>query len=300
MIIDSMQGLGDNIYQRAFISQAKEPVYLNTPWPEIYEGLPHVRFMPRQTTLRTQRKNLERVPRDYGPQPAGRPYGVRRRNRYSREGVFAGMASAMGLRSGPMNLPSYGQNPHAGETYAVIRPCTVRAEWRAESRNCLPHYINEAAYQLHAAGIKVISVADLEDRQEWLVGGEPLADVYYHKGELNIYQLLSLIEGATLVVGPVGWIVPACLAYEQDALIICGGNGGYNHPSHLTDPEREVCSVRFATPEPMCMCTERRHACQKEIPDFNNKFAAYLAARIGDGLQPRTPNRLRRLVLADV
>ena len=298
MIIDSMQGLGDNIYQRAFISQVKEPVYLNTPWPEIYEGLPNVRFLKRNTTLRTQRKNIERISRDWA-KPPGRGI-IQRRNRYTREGVFPGMSRSMGISPAAMTLPSYGQNPHVGEVYAVIRPCTVRAEWAAPSRNCDPEYITEAATQMQAAGIKVISVADLEPNQEWLVGKAPPADVRYHTGELNIYQLLSLIEGAAMVVGPVGWIVPACMAYQKEALIICGGNGGHNHPSCLTDPDREVPSVQFAIPEPMCMCTERQHACKKEIPEFASKFAATLAARIGAGLQPGASDRVRRLVLATI
>ena len=155
MIIDSMQGLGDNIYQRAFISQVKEPVYLNTPWPEIYEGLPNVRFLKRNTTLRTQRKNIERISRDWA-KPPGRGI-IQRRNRYTREGVFPGMSRSMGISPAAMTLPSYGQNPHVGEVYAVIRPCTVRAEWAAPSRNCDPEYITEAATQMQAAGRRALS-----------------------------------------------------------------------------------------------------------------------------------------------
>ena len=38
MYIEGMMGLGDNVYQRAFISAIKFPVYIETPWPELYEG----------------------------------------------------------------------------------------------------------------------------------------------------------------------------------------------------------------------------------------------------------------------
>ena len=61
--IRGMQGLGDNVYQRAFIKslvKSKE-VLLETPWPEIYEDLPNIKFIKPQTKLRTQKKSLEKV-----------------------------------------------------------------------------------------------------------------------------------------------------------------------------------------------------------------------------------------------
>lgn len=281
MIIESMLGLGDNIYQRAFIKPLEETVYINTPWPEIYQDLENVRFMPRVTTLRTQAKNLTRCARRWH-QPPG--HQVRRKFRYRQEGVFQGMAAATGLVPGPMDLPTYDCNPHKGERYALIRPCTLRAEWRNESRNCKPEYVFQAARALRNRGIKVISVADLEPGQEWLLEPAPPADVHYHKGELNVRQLLSLTQEAWLVVGPIGWIVPACMAYKTPAVIVCGGQGGYNHPELLTTESINTDHMLFAAPDPMCRCTEKTHACQKEIPDFNNRFSTYLAARARSGV----------------
>ena len=45
MIVRGMKGLGDNIYQRAFVKRLPGPVYLETPWPELYEDLPGVKFV---------------------------------------------------------------------------------------------------------------------------------------------------------------------------------------------------------------------------------------------------------------
>ncbi len=281
MIIESMQGLGDNIYQRAFLRDVPETIWINTPWPEVYQDLPHIRFTPRTTTLRTQRKNLERIARRWSHSP---PHQVRRHFRYSREGVFDGMARASGLQPTSMDLPTYGENPHRGERYALIRPCTVRAEWRNESRNPKPEYLTEAVRQLREAGIKTISVADIEDGHEWTVGELPPTDVQYHRGELNVCQLLSLTQEAWLVVGPIGWIVPACMAYKTPAVIICGGQGGFNHPSLITTESINSDCIHFAAPEPMCMCTEKAHACQKEIPGFDSRFKSYLDTRVGHGV----------------
>src|SRR3546814_15822652 len=57
-----MKGLGDNIYQRPFVRMLarREPVYITTPWPELYEDLTGVHFGRSSTVLRTQQKNLDR------------------------------------------------------------------------------------------------------------------------------------------------------------------------------------------------------------------------------------------------
>ncbi|MGV2896737.1 hypothetical protein ACNPPY_13175, partial [Achromobacter sp. AGC78] len=60
MIVRGMKGLGDNIYKRAFVKKLQGPVYLETPWPELYEDLPDVKFVRSETPLRTQSKNMAR------------------------------------------------------------------------------------------------------------------------------------------------------------------------------------------------------------------------------------------------
>ncbi len=290
MVIDSMQGLGDNIYQRAFVKQLKGPVVINTPWPQLYSDLPNVIFARRNTTLRTQRKNVETANVKYDIENDIK--GPRRKARYSVNGVLPGMAASLGVQPGPMDLPSFGKNPHAGERYALIRPVTVRREWAAHSRNCLPEYVETAVKMLKKRGIKTISVADLEPKEEWLVGEAPLTDIQYHKGELDVEQLLSLTQDAWVVVGPVGWIVPACMAYRTQAVIICGGQGGFNHPSKLTDARDNT--ITFAMPDTMCMCTEKSHECEKTITKFDSKFASYLDSRTKRRLVPPGTDTIRR------
>src|SRR3546814_16271069 len=38
----------------------REPVYITTPWPELYEDLTGVHFVRSSTVLRTQQKNIDR------------------------------------------------------------------------------------------------------------------------------------------------------------------------------------------------------------------------------------------------
>jgi hypothetical protein len=55
LFIEGMLGMGDNIYQRAFVKQLPAGTYIRTAWPELYEDLP-VLPVRSFTTLRTQRK----------------------------------------------------------------------------------------------------------------------------------------------------------------------------------------------------------------------------------------------------
>ena len=124
-----------------------------------------------------------------------------------------------------------------------------------------------------------MSVADLEDGEEWIVGNEPFSHQKFHKGELTTHQLLSLFQRAAIVVGPVGWIVPAGLATKNQKIIIGGGQGGFNNPD-LIAPEhyRSEANMTFLAPEPQCSCKEKRHECDKYIPGFAEKFRADVVA----------------------
>ena len=268
MIIHSMKGLGDNVYQRAFIKALPKPVYLDTPWPEIYGGIDGVHFIRPQTTLRTQAKNIARHA-DW-VMPLGRQPG--RHIRYGAEGIIPGMTASFGVAPGEFDLPPLPPSPEQGK-YVVVRPATVRSEWRADTRNPLPMYIAEAIMHASARGYKIISVADLQEGQEWLVGPEPYADVQYHKGQLPIEQLLSLVANASAVIGGIGWLVPAALASKVPAWIICGGQGGYNAPELIT-PQGQT-NITFAVPDNFCRCRLKQHNCDKRISDYDSKLAQW-------------------------
>lgn len=265
MIIHSMKGLGDNVYQRAFIKALPKPVYLDTPWPEIYSDMPGVHFIRPQTTLRTQAKNIARHA-DWIMPPGRQPT---RQIRYGAEGIIPGMIAAFGIMPGEFDLPPLPPSPADGK-YVVVRPATVRSEWRADTRNPDPEYIITAAAEAKARGYRVISVADLADGVEWMVGDSPYADVRYHHGELPVEQLLALVKGAAAVIGGIGWIVPASLAAKVPAWIICGGQGGFNAPE-LICPAKST--ITFAVPDNFCRCKLKQHNCDKRISNYDSKLA---------------------------
>lgn len=267
MIIHGMLGLGDGLYQRAFVKQLPKPVYISTPWPLLYSDLLDVHFIRPVTPLRTQSKNIARhnnwvMPP--GKQPA-------RHIRYGTEGIIPGMIASFGVMPGAFDLPPLPPSPETGR-YVVVRPATVRSEWRADTRNPDPHYIALAATEAHFRGYRVISVADLQDGTEWAVGDLPPCDVAYHHGELPVEQLLSLVANASAVIGGIGWLVPAALAARVPAWSICGGQGGFNSPHQICPPGS---TITFAVPDNFCRCKLKQHNCDKRISDYETKLAAW-------------------------
>ena len=268
MIIHSMKGLGDNIYQRAFLKNMPGPIYLDTPWPELVPDLPHVHCVRPQTNLRTQAKNIARHSSWLMP-PAKQPA---RHIRYGTEGIIPGMIASFGVMPGEFDLPPLPPSPETGK-YVVVRPATVRSEWRADTRNPDPEYIAKASIEALVRGYRVISVADLVEGQEWLVGHRPKASVNYHQGELPVEQLLALVQGAAAVIGGIGWLVPAALSAKVPAWIICGGQGGYNAPELIT-PKGQT-NITFAVPDNFCRCRLKMHNCDKRISEYDSKLAQW-------------------------
>lgn len=264
-----MRGLGDNIYMRAFIKALPGRVWLDTPWPELYRDLP-VQFVKPETSLRTQSKNIIRHARWDRVTPGLPAIKIA----YGREGIIPGMQRCFGVTPGEFDLPDFGPSPVSGK-YAVVRPVTVRAEWRADSRNPLPEYVAQAATELRRRGYRVVSVADLEPGKEWALDPLPDADIRYHAGELPVEQLLALIQGAAAVIGGIGWIVPAAIAAKVPAWIVCGGQGGFNHPGLITHPAMDLARLAFAVPDNFCCCTQKQHTCDKRIDNYDARFAAW-------------------------
>ena len=281
--IRGMHGLGDNIMQRPFIraSIAREDTYLGTPWPQLYQDLPKVMVVDPRTTLRTQRKNAARfgawhnVPFDTHEITVA--YGAPGLLRGS---IFDDLDRQIPLNKHPFiyDAPSFGASPvKSDKPIAVIRPPTLRAEWNADSRNCPPEYIDAAAQELSRRGYHVVSVADTDGVYETLVNGvKPFAHEHFIHGELRLEKLLALVEHAAVVVAPVGWPLPVCIAYKTPVLIIAGGRGQHNAPWSVTDPRQDLSRVQWLMPDRYCMCDQPDHPCAKTITNLPRKLARAL------------------------
>jgi len=265
-----MLGLGDSIYQRAFLKKETNQVYFVTSWPELYEDLSHVIPVKPVTKLRTQKKNADNY-RRWQPAPEATPKPIS----YGAHGIIKGLSLAFGKKPCEMDLPDYGESPVKGD-YVVVRPVTLRQEWKAVSRNPEPEYIAEAVEAIKAKGLKVVSVADLEEGKEWLVGNQLNADIEFHKGELSIKQLMALCANAKGLIGGVGWIVPTSLAYKVPSWVVLGGHGTFNHPKQLKQIDYPNDSITWAMPDNFCMCRQMLHDCDKTISDYSEKLSRWI------------------------
>lgn len=267
--VNGMRGLGDNIYQRAFVKQLAKPVTLETPWPELFEDIPGVKFSRPVTNLRTQLKNIAKQD---GWSPKS-PYGTQLHIKYGAEGILAGMQQSFRVAPGEIDLPDFGESiVNESAPYVVVRPVTLRTEWMADTRNPEPEYVAQASAEAARRGYVVVSVADLEYGKEFVVGELPPAHLEFHSGQLDVRQLMALIQGAAAVIGGVGWIVPASIAAKKPAWIICGGQGGFNAPELICPPGS---TLTFSVPDNFCRCKHRQHNCNKRIANHATDFASW-------------------------
>lgn len=284
LFVEGMKGLGDNIFQRPFVAAATQTrrVWISTPWPELYADLP-VRFVKTGTALRTQAENEKRQdPRVWSRPPA---HAVRSRPFYGgmelRRGSIVRAMTRAFSHQGPLawDLPDMGPSPVvADKPVAVIRPVTVRREWRNEARNPRPEYLRWISRELMDTH-HVVVVAHLKAGEEWLAGELPHHHQAFVKGELDVRQMLALVRDADLVVGGVGWIVPAAVALKTRAFIVLGGQGGHNAPEKITDPSMDLSRIGWARPAAYCRCEDMRHHCNKLIPDLPLQWGQFRARR---------------------
>jgi hypothetical protein len=283
-----MQGLGDNIYQRAFIhalSRQKE-IYLETSWPELYADLPikFVRPTGGYSRLRTQNKNVARSRVTWMPRPTTMP---RVRNTYQAafqagRSIINGMEQSFGVKLEPQlfGLPALPPPPiiRTDKPLAFVRPITVRSEWLNPARNPEPQYIADIVEALRPTH-HIVCVADVAHAAEWFIGVPPKGDSEFIHGELPAMDMLALLAASDIIIGGMGFIIPAALALKRDCFVVLGGQGGHNAPGRVLDPRLDCSRIGFAIPKDFCQCTNMRHNCNKTIPDLMQQFCRFLESR---------------------
>ncbi len=274
-LLQGMQGMGDSLYQRAVLKYSGVKVALQTPWPQIYADLPHVKCLAAQSRLRTQAKNEQRSRALFGRLSVGQR--VRRWHYVSdpQLSILQSLAQQIGANGFDFRGPVF-DGPKIDRPYVVVRPVCLRREWTSDARNPAPEYIARAIEYLRR-DFTIVSVADLQEGQEWALDPLPYADVTYHAGELNIEQLLGLVQGAAAMVGGVGWIVPAALSYSVPLLLIYGGWGFSNGPQRIFGPGVRTDFIDQVMPDAFCHCNSNRHLCNKHISGFDDRARAFAA-----------------------
>ncbi len=283
--VRGMQGLGDNIFQRPFVHALSRQwnVYLETSWPEFYADLPINPVRPT-TRLRTQLKNANRSRINWHQPPTPTHNRQVKTISYvaalrSNRSIISGMETTFGIRFEPtlFYLPPLPPSPLTiDKPIAFVRPATMRGEWYNESRNPKPEYIAAIVEELRSTH-HIVTVADVEHPAEWFVGKPPKGDTEFIRGQLPAMQMLALLGASDIVVGGVGFIIPAAIALKKWCFVILGGMGGHNAPHIVADVRLDSSRLGFAMPRDFCQCTNMRHQCNKEIPDLMQQFSSFRA-----------------------
>lgn len=279
-----MIGIGDNICQRPFIKTLSKDneIWLKTATPEIYKGISNLHFVKSNTTLRTQAMHESNTPTLFVAAPKDAEkirvfYGVRDLQFGT---VYTTMRRQFQCDPEKLDLPGFKSlhlNIADNKPIALIRPTTERTEWYSQSRGPKNEYIDECARLLAMAGYYVISVAHNEQDKEWITHPTPFSHTKFHRGELNLLQLLSLVEQSAIVVTGPCLIFHAALAYKKPMISIFGGNGGNNHHEKITDEYvTDLSKSLMVYPDNFCFCQSMSHRCDKTISNLIGKVKPFI------------------------
>jgi hypothetical protein len=263
-VMQGMYGLGDNFYMIPVVREAikkwknRAPLILRTPWPQLWRSQfikEELLLAPTGTSLRTQLKN-EHASREYYDMSFSKAILKFDYCRFHGKGdsVWEGLQKSLNVK-GPyhLSLKDHEWVDNMKTKTAIIRPCTLREEWSAPSRNCKPKYIQYAIDQLNEMGYNTIVIADIEKGKEKYEGGRPKrAHIYYEKGQLSLMDMMYLFSTCSIAVGPVGFIVPMSIAIGTPSVILHGGAGGWNAPNLIQAPGRG--KPIHVTPTNHCLC----------------------------------------------
>jgi hypothetical protein len=261
-----------------------EVVWLSTPWPCVYEDLvgDRLHLVGEGSALRTQAKNARREAGRYAA--TGRPNITKSRPALrlqylpahirSDGSVLAAMmrSANLDMEGADFRLPVPAEWRDMADRWErewdrrnrplmILRPLTVRREWGGAA----PRNPDAQAYAELYRRIRdryfVVSVADLEPGQEWIVGETLGADVQLHAGELPFQAMAALFERSELVFTAPGFALILAQAVGARHVAIYGGyesprsfSAGAGYAPHLT-----------ISPVETCECFDSRHDCRKAI-----------------------------------
>lgn len=231
LLVTGMHGMGDNIHQRALIRQwlkQYDEVYLQSSWVSIYwDLLPFgLKIVRKPTGLRTQADNAVRESKLFVRAPATLVRHQKRNIWYTpadvreRGGVLAAMCKATQLDydQADFSLPIKREWLEAADTLIATfntdkpilfyRPLVDRPrDWTGcEARN--PDHVayHSVFFELRRL-FYVVSIADLKDNYEWIVGVHEKADKEFHRGELKFEMLAALAYRSAMILCSPGFAV---------------------------------------------------------------------------------------------
>lgn len=280
MLVHGMLGMGDCIHQRAILRELMlthdvtlKTFYSAMYWDLIRDGLKVVIDMPQAARIREQaRPPLTRALSLYAEQRRI-TYGPAaiKANGSILAAMYASVGLAMPVKPDfsmpvPKSWRDKAQDAIASrkamnKPLMVYRPITLNNVWNAPSRSPDPE-----AYEALFASIReryfVVSVANVGNNGEFIVGMPPDADIKLHRGELDFEGLAGLFASAALVFGNPGFTPVLAQATGTPSVVVYGGNESFRTTNSVGAHLAPTLAIQ---PDKPCECHDQTHKCDKRI-----------------------------------
>ena len=295
ILVRPYSGMGDTFYARPAVREILRtegaPIYVQTPWPQLWqmEGVRPVK--PAIMGLRTQKENMGRTQDDQWFKRPLNPWEYRLE--YGRDDLIDRGQTApkqflncLGWNVQPTWEDYKFDVPQEWITdriralprpFGVVKQPTVRKEWKCPSRNPMPRYIPHLVKE-HPE-VTWVSVGWVDPEREPLEG-QPIEGLHtrFERGELDITELVAMVSEAAVALTPPCFLLPMAAAVETPTFCVFGGS---LPPSALVD-QCMGTHVSYVAPEPFCRCGTNEHNCHKEIPlaRLTESFNKFMRKRI--------------------
>lgn len=148
-----------------------------------------------------------------------------------------------------------------GKPVLVYRPIVLNNVWRAESRSPDPA-LYSALFRTIRDQYHVVSVANIGNHGETIVGETQDADVNYNRGELDFETMSGLFAEADLAFTNPGFAPVLSQAVGTRTVIVYGGNESYRTTNCVGS---HLASTLAIEPDVPCACHDKKHDCNKHI-----------------------------------
>ncbi|QKC83266.1 methyltransferase domain-containing protein [Mesorhizobium sp. NZP2077] len=274
----SMYGIGDNLHQRAVLRELMKThdVELQTYYTSMFhdleaEGLKVTLVAGKLDPRINDRGNTTaaRKPVRSHDRKIGYDHAATKRHGTLLAAMFGSVGLPVPERpdfSLPVK-PEWREAARAligdtsGKPIMVYRPIVINATWSAPARSPDP-----AAYAALYGAIKdrffTVSVCNLTQKGEEIVGEEQPADLKLHHGEADFETLAGLFAEAALVFGNAGFTPILAQAVGTPNIVVYGGNESYRFTNIVGAHLAPTLPIEPVKP---CECFDRHHKCDKTI-----------------------------------
>ena len=250
LLLQGMHGLGDNLHERALVRELMRTneVWLKTSWPQLFWDLERdLHLLPLKSPIAWMAKNEIRTAALYGRTPA--PSSARTiTNGYLGKmpkgiadygSVLGTMANICGVQMvGDFRLPiAPAWRERAEAVLARLKPTkpiliyrpqiAISEANRLSAQAKIARNPDAEVYRALYAAIRdryfVISLADVTQNVERLIGEQIEPDAAFHAGELNIEEIAALVSMSAMVLCSPGFMAVLAQAVGARSVCVFGG-----------------------------------------------------------------------------